>query len=95
MHRIEGVHRSLKDERNLFPADLLPSRFLSYQADSSPSKRIFPRVMVALRGSSLGMDKMVVVFPQPDSPAIPNTSPLFSEKLTPSTACTRPERDVN
>jgi hypothetical protein len=30
-----------------------------------------------------------VVFPQPDSPTIPNVSPRSSEKLTPSTAIER------
>src|SRR5699024_4465763 len=36
-----------------------------------------------------------VLFPQPDSPTIPNVSPLFTDKLTPLTAFTLPAFFLN
>jgi hypothetical protein len=49
--------------------------------------------MAPLDGStSLSTLRATVDFPQPDSPTSPSVSPLPTEKLTPSTACTVPMR---
>jgi hypothetical protein len=38
------------------------------------------------------IERPVIVLPQPDSPTSPSVSPARSEKLTPSTARTMPQR---
>src|SRR6185436_1942892 len=55
-------------------------------AMSSPWNRIWPAVGSSRRISSLA----VVDLPQPDSPTSPRVSPLYSNRSTPSTACTAP-----
>ena len=37
------------------------------------------------------IDRLVTLFPQPDSPTIPSTFPLSTENVTPSTAFATPE----
>ena len=65
---------------------LLSSRF-------SPCRRMVPCTMRATgRGTSRSSDSAVMVLPQPDSPTMPSASPCRSEKLTPSTAFTTPQR---
>ena len=53
---------------------------------SSPSSMISPPVILPLSEISRRMERAVSDFPQPDSPTIPNISPCFTQRLTPSTA---------
>ncbi len=63
---------------------------LSWLAGSSmmsvPLKTMLPEV----GRTSLRVALPTVVLPQPLSPTSPRVSPLMTEKLTPSTACTWP-----
>jgi hypothetical protein len=46
-------------------------------------------------GSSRIIDRAVTLLPLPDSPTIPNVSPLLTSKLTPRTASNSSSRDIN
>src|SRR5918999_4906818 len=59
---------------------------------SVPSKRIRPPTMRPGGSTSPRIENPVTVFPQPDSPTRPSTSPARTSKLTPSTARTTPAR---
>src|SRR6266849_9680935 len=58
---------------------------------SRPPKRISPEtIFPGGSGISRMSDRFATDLPEPDSPTIPNVSPRFSSKLTPSTAFTTP-----
>src|ERR1700744_1732668 len=59
---------------------------------SRPSNRISPATIRAGAGGRRSSDRLVTVFPLPDSPTIPSISPAATWKSTPSTARTTPSR---
>src|SRR5262249_10817095 len=54
-----------------------------------------PTISALRLGSKRMIDSAVADFPQPDSPTIARVPPASRQKLTPSTACTRPCRPKN
>ena len=74
----------------IFPPRIFRIWALEYWVRSSPSKRIFPSLILAVSARSFKMDIEVTLFPLPDSPTSPTISPLPTEKLTPRTAWTSP-----
>ena len=59
---------------------------------SRPLKRISPPTTFPGASTSPRMENPVTVFPDPDSPTRPSTSPLPKEKLISSTALATPSR---
>src|SRR5207302_762392 len=49
-----------------------------------PPKAMLPRLISASGGSARRIESAIVLFPQPDSPSSPTTSPGASSKLTPA-----------
>jgi hypothetical protein len=87
--RVEGVHRPLEHDRDLPPA-IARELALVLRHEVDAEQLDLARPDPPFGGSRRTSDSAVVVFPQPDSPAIPSASPSSSRKLTPSTAFTLP-----
>ena len=89
--RVERVHRALRDEGDLAPAQRACARAPAGGAGRGP--RTGPgrrRSARCSRHHAHQSRARRVVLPQPDSPTSPTTSPRWTAKLAPSTARTAP-----
>jgi hypothetical protein len=88
-HRVEGVHRGLRHERDLLPANGAHVHLVE-RDQIPPVEANGAAVDAALGGSTFTMARPTVVLPQPDSSTRPTVSPRAILNETPSNARTIP-----
>ena len=89
-HRVERVHRALRDQRDVAPADLPEAALAQRGEHPRPSSRIDPPTIRPAAGSGAGWPSRSSSCREPDSPTRPRRSPARTWKLTPLTATAVP-----